>query len=230
MRRFGVLAVSCIVLAGLSLGGCNMTTPSQVNTTAIQVEDYMKTTLLPAWTVDKTQVDIAAGDYRNNSKSAPALVVPYLKGKKGALQDAMRVGAGYKKAFAEFGMNDLRVHVAVTNDVEGARNAVLAYTATQAHAPKNCMRMPGAKGTESQHTTNRYTMGCEHSILLAKMISRPSDLLGVAGSPDSYSRREGPMMEGYMAGRSNPVINGNTAAQGVAGGLTSAGQTTMPTQ
>lgn len=228
MRRFGLIGTCCLLLAALSVGGCEMSTPSQVETSRIQVEDYMKTVLLPAHDVDMTRVDIAAGDYQRNSKSAPALVVPYLKSRKGGLQEAMRVGRAYRDAFAGFGVTGLRIDYAMTADDEGARNAILAYTATMAHPPKGCKRMPGARGADTRDTTLAYTMGCENDMYLAKMISRPADLIGVAGAPDSPSRREGPMMEGYMSGRTNPALTGLRPDGGVlSGGNVTAGQPTL---
>ena len=96
MRPIRLSALCCLVLAGVALGACNMTTPSRVATSTIQVEDYMKTVLLPVGTVDKVAVDVAANDYRRNSKSSAALVVPYLKGRKNSLAEAKRAGvAGF---------------------------------------------------------------------------------------------------------------------------------------
>jgi type IV pilus biogenesis protein CpaD/CtpE len=226
MRRSGVSAFCCVVLAALSLGACTMTTPSEVTTSQIQVEDYMKTTLLPLPGVNATSVDLAANDYRRNGKSPAELVVPYLKGKKNSLAGARRSGTAYRKAFEEFGMG-LQVKYAETTDKDSMHNAVLSYTAALARAPKHCKRMPGAKGAEIQENTSDYSFGCEHSILLSKMISRPEDLMGVAGTPDSLSRREAPMMEGYMSGRTSPGITGLTSSGGVvSGGGTSGGQPT----
>ncbi len=230
MRSTRFSALCCIVLAGVSLGACNMTTPSRVVTSTIQVEDYMKTVLLPVHSVDKLAVDVAANDYRRNSKSSAALVVPYLKGRKNSMAEAKRAGAAYQKAFAGFGLNVTDVKYAPTLDENAAHNAVLAYTATMAHPPRHCTRMPGARGTEGLESIESYTVGCEMSTLESRMITRPEDLMGVAGSPDSLSRREGPMVEGYMSGRTNPSIQGVTNSSGaVTGGGTSAGQTTTPT-
>lgn len=227
MRRLGIFAVS-IALSALVLSGCNMAVPSRVNTSGIEVEDYTKTVLLPASKVDKMRVEVVAGDYRRNGKSAPALVVPYVKGKRGTLNDARRAAAAYQEAFAQHGLLIRDVKYTETHDRDATRHAVLAYTATEAHAPANCTRMPGAKGAESQETTDDYTFGCEHATLISKMIARPDDLLGVGGASDSYSRREGPMMEGYMSGRSNPSLQGVTNSSGaISGGNTSAGVTTQ---
>lgn len=226
MRRSGFSAFCCVVLAALSLGACNMTTPSEVTTSPIQVEDYMKTTLLPLPKVNMTSVDLAANDYRRNGKSAAELVVPYLRGERNSLAEARRAGTAYRKAFEEFGMG-LQVKYAETANKDSMHNAVLAYTATMAHAPKHCKRMPGAKGGEVQEYVSGYSYGCEHAILLSKMISRPEDLMGVAGTPDSLSRREGPMMENYMSGRTAVGITGLTNSGGVVGGGgVSAGQPT----
>ena len=229
MRRFGLIAIS-IALSAVTLAGCNMAVPSRVNTSAIEVEDYTKTVLLPIAKVDKMRVEVVAGDYRRNGKSAPALVVPYMKGKRSTLtlNSARRSAAAYQEAFAQHGLLIRDVKYTETQDRDATQSAVLAYTATEAHAPANCTRMPGAKGAESQETTDGYTFGCEHATLISKMIARPDDLLGVDGAADSYSRREGPMMEGYMSGRTNPSLQGVTNSSGViSGGNVSSGVTTQ---
>lgn len=225
-RSFRYSALCCVALAALTLSACNVTTPSQVTTGQIRVEDYTKTVLFSVKKVDKDAVDIAAADYLRNSKSRAEIVVPYLKGRKGALAQARRTGVAFKKAFLDYGV-DARVNFAETLDEEGARHAVLAYTATMARPPAHCQRMPGQEGAEIQDTAYKYSFGCENATILAKMISRPEDLMGVAGTPDSFSRREGPMMEGYMSGRTNPSIQGVTNSSGaVSGGGVSTGQPT----
>ncbi len=224
-------ALSALLLAMMPVAGCSMYTPSQVKTGEIVVADVMKTSTLSAEKFDATDVNIAANDYMQNGRSGARLVVPYLRKHGNANRAAaMQLGQQYKNAFAKYGMDDVKVDYTETADREGARHAVLAYTAVVAQAPRDCTRLPGAQGTASLPQIEDYKIGCETRTMLSKMIANPEDLMGNAGAPDGVSRRNGPMTEGYMSGRSNPPLTGlnasTTGTTSVSGGGISAGQPT----
>jgi type IV pilus biogenesis protein CpaD/CtpE len=226
-----ISALSALLLAMMPVAGCSMYTPSQVKTGEIVVADVMKTSTLSAEQFDATDVNVAAKDYMQNGKSGARLVVPYLR-KHGSANRAaaMQLGQQYKNAFAKYGIDDLKVDYTETSDREGARHAVLAYTAVVAQAPRDCTRLPGAQGTASLPQIEGYQIGCETRTMLSKMIANPEDLMGNAGTPDGVSRRQGPVTEGYMSGRSNPPLSGlnasTTGTTSVSGGGVSAGQPT----
>lgn len=236
MRRFRLsapkLSALCALLAAaLPVGACSMYTPTQVKTGEIVVADVMTTHTLSAERFDATNVNIMAQDYQHNGRSRPRLVVPYLK-KHGSANRAaaMRLGQQYKNAFAQYGLTDMTVDYAETADREAARHAVLAYTSVVAQAPRDCKRLPGAQGTASLEQIEGYKIGCETRTMLSKMIANPEDLMGSAGSPDGVARRQGPVTEGYMSGRTNPPLTGlnasTTGTTSVSGGGISAGQPT----
>lgn len=236
MRRFRLSApklsaLCALLLAALPVGACSMYTPTQVKTGEIVVADVMTTHTLSAERFDATDVNIMAQDYQHNGRSRPRLVVPYLK-KHGSANRlaAMRLGQQYKNAFAQYGLTDMTVDYTETADREAARHAVLAYTSVVAEAPRNCRRLPGAQGTASLEQIEGYQIGCETRTMLSKMVANPEDLMGNAGSPDGVSRRQGPVTEGYMSGRSNPPLTGlnasTTGTTSVSGGGVSTGQPT----
>ena len=204
-----------------------MSTPSQIKTSQIRVRDTMKTALLPVSGVDGTRVNILADDYQRNGTRRLRLVVPFLKKNSASRVAAARVGGLYKIAFAKRGIKDMEVNYTETTSKDDAMNAVLSYTATIAEAPSNCQRIAGSSGTEDLEAGEQYSMGCELKTAMSKMISHPDDLMGVPGTPDDFSNRQGPMMHNYINGISNPALAGLNASTvgstSVSGGGTSTG-------
>lgn len=229
MRLFRFSALCCAALAAVSLTACDVTTPSHLETSQIRVQDVTKTALLPAGGVDSAMVSIAANDYARNGRGKVRLVVPYLKGTPLNRMAAQRAGEGYRRAFREHGI-DVAVNYAETVKKDDARNAVLSYTGTVALPPRSCMRMTGSDGAETMVAGEKYSVGCSMKTAMSQMIANPDDLMGVAGTPDEVARRQGPMMENYMSGKTNAPLNGlNASATGttsVTGGGVSAGQPT----
>lgn len=231
MRHFNLSAVCSLLLAILPAAGCSMSTPTQVKTGEIVVADVMSTRNLSASSIDTGDVNIAADDILRNGKRRAALVVPYLRERGHANKlHAVAVGEGYKRAFAQYGVDNLKVDYAETSDRVAARSAVLAYTSTEAQAPRDCTRLTGVTGPEDLKAIEKYQIGCETRTMLAKMIARPEDLMGTDGSPDEMSRRGGPVTEGYMSGRTNAPLTGlnasTTGTTSVTGGGISTGATT----
>lgn len=230
MRLSRVSTFCCAVFAAVALSACSMSSPSRVETGEIQVRDIMKTTQLPAEGVDAGRVDVAADDYGRNGRSTPRLVVPYLKGNPVNRMAARRIGEGYKNAFIGRGVRNLQVDYAETSDKEGARYAILSYTSTVALPPRHCMKMLGHQGASAIEEAEKYSWGCGMKTAMSQQIANPEDLLGVDGTPDDTARRQGPMMENYMSGKTNAPLNGlnasTTGNTSVTGGGISAGQPT----
>lgn len=230
MRLSRVSTLCCAVLAAVVLSGCSVTSPSHVETGEIRVRDIMKTALLPATEADMAKANVAADDYARNGRSTPRLVVPYMKGKPISRMAAQRVGEAYKNAFISLGVRNLLVDYAETEDKEAARNAVLSYTATIALPPPQCMNMMGHRGAGAIPEGEKYSFGCGLKTAFSQQIADPEDLLGTPGSPDDIARRQGPMMENYMSGKTNAPLNGlnasTTGNTSVTGGGVSAGQPT----
>jgi len=231
MRRSRFSALCFLLLIVLPAAACTMTSPSQIKTGEIVVEDVMATRELPAHIVDEAAVNIAADDFRRNGRSGAALVMPILRHCRHSERlHAIAVGEGYKRTFAKYGVPDLKLSFAETSNKVAARHAVLAYTSTVAQPPRNCTRIPGATGPTDLRAMEDYSIGCETRTMLAKMIARPEDLMGVAGTPDELSRRAGPVSEGYMSGRTNAPLTGlnasTTGTTSVSGGGISAGSPT----
>lgn len=211
MRHQTFTAICGAALLALALPACTMSTPSQLKTGQLQVMDAMQTRQLPAGAVDESQVNIVADDYMRNGKGPVRIVVPYRAGKPLEHVTAERQGNLYKKAFGRRGVATLVSYIPVQN-AKDAERLVVAYESTQALPPPDCAHMTGSDGAGALSDVEHYKMGCEMDNAMASMISHPDDLMGVAGTPDDYSRREGPVTERYRSGTSNPPLNGLNAS------------------
>jgi type IV pilus biogenesis protein CpaD/CtpE len=198
-----------LFLAGLLLlTGCNQTLdvsmPSRMKTGQIQLKDVMKTATLNPLVVDADAVNIIAGDYERNGDGPVRLVVPYAPGNPLNRVAAEAQGTRYHDAFGKYGIPVLVSYAA--NGDRGAQ-AVVSYMALAAEPPRNCAPMPEYLGATTNEA-GRTDFGCETRTVQSKMISRPSDLAGTAGTPDDDGKRHGNITDRYRNGAPNPTLTG----------------------
>jgi type IV pilus biogenesis protein CpaD/CtpE len=213
--RFAHLSFLAVALS-LLLGACDTTTPSQIKTGDIRLQREMKTAVLYA--VEAEKVDMIADDFRQNGEGRMRGVMGYLAGNP--LQEAgvKRQGNAYKQAFASAGVKDLPVEYVGVNDKEKTGYLVVSYAALVARAPSDCMPITGYDGADSRSVVEGYAFGCETKTALSKMISRPADLLGRAGTTDGDARREGTIIERHKSGVPNTRMQGINASTVGSGG------------
>ena len=202
---------AALLSATLMLGACDVTTPSQLKTGQMQVGEGVAVKHLPAGRLDEEQVNVVADDYIRNGKGAVRVVVPYMAGNPLERVTAERQGNLYKKAFARRGVATVVNYISVHSGAD-AENLYVSYTSTQAYPPSDCMHMTGADGASTINEVRHYQMGCEMDMAMSQMIVHPDDLMGVAGTPDDYSRRQGAVVEHYRAGTTNAPLNGLNAS------------------
>lgn len=96
-------------------------------------------------------------------------------------------------------------------------SAFISYPQTTARAPKSCGTMPGLEGTGADlgktGLNDGYRVGCGIETILAKQISRPSDLRGQGGlSGPSDGRRVYQQLGAWRAGVPNEPLEGEKAS------------------
>ena len=193
----------------LMASACNVTTPSQVNTTKMKVKDQMVTETLSTDHVDLAHVAATSRNILRNDNEEVAMTIPYLPGGEIRAGD---LGAAYKHAFEAQGVTHLSVALVAITDSQYAGKAVVSYQALVAVQPNDCMRIPGYQGTESLDNFDSYQYGCEMQLELSEMIDDPSDLLGKLNPPDANSRRNGAITDPYQAGTPNQPLQGMSAS------------------
>lgn len=213
--RFSFLKVFA-VFAVLFLGACDNTTPSQLKTGQIRLQKEMKTVVL--YPADGAKVEMVADDYHHNNKGPMTAVMGYLSNNPLQEAEVRRQGNAYKQAFAKAGVKDIKIDYVGVTDPERTGYAVLSYPAMTAQAPDNCMPITGYDGADTRSVAENYAFGCETKTAISKMISRPEDLMGRAGSTNEDSRRAGTAVEKYKAGTPNTKMQGINASTVGSGG------------
>ncbi len=210
MTRYAVLMVLPVLLAA-----CNMTTPSQLRTGQIQIEEDVATHTYPLADVSKGQLVSIARDHHVRGHGPANVTVSYLQGdndgRKRARKDMRDVLAILQKE----GMTGTKVDYVAVTDSRLAGQAVFSYPAIRARAPDHCKRMPGYQGAESLEDMANYQISCESKDMMSRMVARPADLLGNDGMGKGTSRRAGAMVETYQAGEPNELFYPLSSASGV---------------
>lgn len=187
----------------------DITTPSDVNISGLKVKDKTVTELYSTDQVDLKHVAATARNVLRNGNKDVTLNIPYLPGGETRARD---LGAAYKDAFAAQGVTHVSVALVAMTDSEDAGTAVVSYQALVAQQADGCGRMPGYQGTETMDGFDSYQYGCETQAAFSQMIDDPSDLLGNQNPPEANSRRDGAIIEPYMAGTPNAPLKGMSAS------------------
>lgn len=198
--------------AVLLLSGCDMTTPSQVETGHIRLQEDMKSVTVNPVKADARQVLSIADEYKRVSRGKMSMVIPYQKGSPAEEVKARRQGRDWQQHFAKEGIHTLDVSYVGVEDPRLLSQAVISYPALQAHAPEGCRRLTGVYGADSLEDVHAYRMGCETKSAISKMIVHPEDLLGRGNTEKADSRRAGTVVEGYLSGTPNEPLDGGRAS------------------
>jgi type IV pilus biogenesis protein CpaD/CtpE len=214
-------AILCFVIAGvLGVSACDLSIPSQVHTGHIRLVDKTQTAELSPRSVDAAAVARLVEEYNDaGSDSGMDVTIGYMQESAADESAARKVGDKYLYAFRGAGMTDpVRLSIVPVTQKEMTRSAVASYRRLTAEQPEGCPDILGTRGAEKLQVGEKYPMGCGHKTMLSKMVSRPADLKGVAGTGDSDSRRQGAVVEKHKAGEQNEKLQGINASTVGSGG------------
>ena len=203
-----ILLIGTLGLA-LMASACDISTPSELNTSKLKVKDQMITETLSAEHVDQSRVVAIARKALRNGNGEVTLTIPYVQG--GAVR-AEDIGAEYKNAFAAQGVTHVTVAPVAMTDSRDTDKIVASYQSVVAEQADECSRIPGYQGPGNMENYNGYQYGCETQASLAKMIADPTDLLGKQNPSEADSRRNGAIIEPYTLGTPNQPLKGMSAS------------------
>lgn len=185
MNRFSArsaLLVAALCLAPL-LAGCSANDPwlmdestiAPANLSLVESRHIVKRPLSEISDID---VDNAAKTYTRTGAGPVYVVVAHKEDGKSTLGDRAQAMAD-KLIRAGVPAKDI---VASTVPLEtDVPVALIAFDTIEAQAPKGCTDMPGLKTTPGQVSDFDYKLGCGTKDLMARQISDPRELTGVAG-------------------------------------------------
>lgn len=196
----------------LTLGACDVSTPSQITTKEIRLEKKSQSAEIPAAKVDMAVTESIAIDYKKRGDGPLEIVMPYLAGQPMSELDARKQAESYKMAFAKYGVPNAAIALAPVDQPSQLKTGGVHYPVLAALGPEGCRAMTGLEGAETLYDVKNYQMGCEVKDAMTQMIADPSDLRGKTGSSEASSRRLGTAVENYMAGKKNEKLDGMNAS------------------
>lgn len=215
-----ILRTSVAVFAVLLVAGCDVSTPSQMNLTQIELHRTVKTSTVDVLKPTVGQAEILAKSYKNNGSGAVTITAAYKAG-SGADERAVRqASAIWRQHLLNNGVRSVEIAAVPVSDPAHQDKAVISWTATVAKAPSGCaLRIPGYKGADNIQYAREYHVGCETQSSMARQISNPNDLLGRAGTPADDGKRGGQTVDDYRNGVPNePMVGAGASAIGSAAG------------
>lgn len=212
MRQSRVFSLAGLFAAVLLLSACDMTTPSQVETGHIRLQENMKTVTVHPASPEASAVSRIADDYKRNARGQMTMVIPYKAGQPAEELQAKRYGSQWKQTMAKAGVTEMDVSYVGVDDPQFLSRAVISYPALQAMPPEGCRRLTGYQGADSIEDVHNYRIGCEVKTAVSKMIVDPEDLMGRDSGAASEARRQGAVVEGYMSGTPNEPLDGGRSS------------------
>lgn len=195
-----------LALLPAALAACTMTTPSQLRTGQVQLEENAAVYTYPLANVSDAQLRSIARDHAARGRGDAVVTVSYPQGNtqaRSAAQSSMRHVLGVLQGA---GMKNTTVDYVAVSDPQLAGQAVFSYPALYARAPDHCKRIPGYQGAGSLDDIEDYQVSCESKSILSRMVARPADLLGNDGKGMGTGRRAGAVVETYQSGEPNDLF------------------------
>ncbi len=218
MNKF-ILSLSALTL----LSGCSVESETWVNKAGrVEVREDQFTDTFETAKINTGTIH-AIGDYYDRfGNGAMSIVVSYdPQSKINSLANAQKSLAHLKNGLSKVGVADLNGTVSAMRGSGDVSTTLISFPAMTASAPKGCGMMPGYDDPSADipNDTNvdpPYGYGCTVESLLARQISKPSDLLGKQGfETNSDGRRTERVLStrGYYSDKEFPKLEGENASE-----------------
>lgn len=216
MKNLSHFSLLCGVALALSACGKDkLHAPSAMLQDArLQVEEKNFSDNVALSDVDDSYIHGLSHHYVRHGGSTMELIVTY--DPKSYRNTAMAAGvkAGdFAEALRKRGVHDIESSILPIMGQGDDGRLVVSYMSHSAKAPKDCdQMMPGMNDDELRDNVD-YKMGCSVNTLIARQVSRPSDLLG-RGNLDTVTdgRASANIIEAYRTGARNEPLEGETAS------------------
>ncbi len=217
MKNLSQLSLLCGV--ALVLGACGkdkLHGPSALmEDSRIQIEEESFADNVALSDVDQGYVNALSHHYVRHGGSPMELVVTYdPKSYRNTAMHAGEVIGTLSTDLRKRGVRNIDSSILPIKGQGDESRLIVSYMAHQAGAPKECDEMmPGLDGGEVRDNLD-YKMGCSISSLVARQVSRPSDLLG-RGNLDTVTdgRAAANVIEAYRTGARNEPLDGEMASE-----------------
>ncbi len=206
-------AVLCSVFL-VSCGGIDMYQEGTLNHTRMQVESQSFSDNVSVEDVNDHYLQQLAQHYSKYGSGAMDVLVTY--DARSYHNTAMKAGetASYiSKTLRQNGVSQVDVGVLPVKSQGDYSRVIFSYEGYSASAPEGCGNLlPGLDGDAVENDPD-YKLGCTLDTMLARQVSRPSDLMG-RGVEDATTegRSATNIVDLYRSGAPNEPLNGERAS------------------
>jgi len=207
-----------LCLSSLSLTGClsmDLYEPTNIKESVIEVREQEFSEDVMLHDVDEGYLKALAHHYSRYGGSTMDLVVTYdPRSYRNTAMYAAERASDIAGTLRINGVKDIKSGVMPIKAAGDHARLLVTYTSMTAHAPKGCdTLLPGTSGSVSAEPDRDYALGCTLDTMLARQVSKPSDLLG-RGTQDSATdgRATSNVIEGYRTGVMNESLEGERAS------------------
>ncbi|HPQ50872.1 MAG: hypothetical protein KDJ26_06185 [Alphaproteobacteria bacterium] len=222
--KISVYMASFLVLASVSggfLSGCSVESDSWINSSRLEIHEDQFTDTFETKKLDE-QTLRAIAVYHQRYGNGPLMVsVSYdPKSSRNTQALARNESARIVSGLRQNGVEDIQMTTTAVSGLGDVSNTVVTFAALTAQAPTGCGMIPGYTGLPEASTKTEgepdYRYGCTVETLIARQVTRPSDLLGKPGfETNADGNRQANVVDGrgYYGLSANPDLGGETASK-----------------
>ena len=188
-----------VLMTVLAVCACTQSTPSMVNQNSVELVEETVIEQIALADINDVTISSIATQYRKYGNGPLELAIAYdPKSKTFTALSALQKLQEIKKKLARVGIKTVLTE---TISAENAKPVLLvSYDSVSAQAPSSCDPMPGIDNTTTRFIGD-YKFGCGIETMLARQISKPSDLKGNDQMDQTRSaRRESVVQDRYNSG------------------------------
>jgi len=215
-----LLPLSALVL----LSGCSVQSETWINQAGrLEVREDQFTDTFETAKLNKGTLRAVANHYDRYGNGPVDVVVSYdAQSKVNTLSKANKAVSVVKSNLSKYGVSDIRGTVSDARGTGDFSTTLITFPAITASSPKGCGTMPGYNDPSEDIPNNTnikppYGYGCTVETLLAKQISKPSDMMGKNGFETLGDGRRTERVlstRGYYGDKENPKLDGENASEG----------------
>lgn len=222
MKRSVYIAGLILAATGASgfLTGCSVESESWMNGQRVEIhEDQFSDTFETSKLDDEMLRAVAVYHQRYGNGPLVASVSYDPKSNKNNRLKAERESKRIAGILNRNGVDNIQIGTTAAAGSGDVSTTVVTFAAMTAQAPAGCGMMPGYYGPNDIQSKASgqpdYRFGCSVETLIARQVTRPSDLLGKNGfETDADGRRQANVVgnRGYYGDKSNPDLGGEQAS------------------
>lgn len=213
-----ILSISALAL----LSGCSVQSETWVNQAGrVEIKEEQFTDTFETAKINKTTIH-AIGDYYDRYGNGTMNIVVSFdpKSKLNSQAQAEKSVLAIKSGLNKVGVSDITGAVSEMKGSGDFSTTLISFPALTASKPAGCGLMPGYEDPSADipNDTNikpPYGYGCTVESLLAKQVSKPSDLLGKQGFETNGDGRRAERVlsgRGYYSDKEFPKLEGESAS------------------